>query len=105
MLPRRLRLSREGFKEKKEITKVRTKHFIFSLKESAQNKGYGIVVSKKVISSAVKRHALKRKIREVVKVLPQVQGSAVLQVHTKNTQLSYSEVKREIENTLVRKRA
>lgn len=66
MLPRRSRLSREGFDSIMRSRRYSSPHFSLSIQENGLYSGLGIVISKKVAKLAVSRHLLKRRISSVL---------------------------------------
>jgi ribonuclease P protein component len=66
MLPKNIRLSREGFDEAFKAKRSHTEHFIVSFTDNTILGGSAVIVSKKVAKTSVARHALKRKVRALL---------------------------------------
>lgn len=67
MLPRNLRLSRQGFDGMRGARTARSPHFSLSYKELAEHAGIAVVVPKKSVRSAVRRHLMKRRLLHLLR--------------------------------------
>jgi ribonuclease P protein component len=108
MIPRRLRLSRRDFENAvrgTDLMRATSPHFAISYAPSPTKGGCGVVVAKKVEKSSVKRHLLKRRIREVLRA--HCDKDSVLIVYARNGSqtLSFDDLKAELDTLIKRTRA
>ncbi len=97
MIPRSLRLSREGFEDSRGLRRVQSAHFSISYGVSADaTGGSAIIVPKKAVSGAVARHLLKRRVRAIIR--PYSAKGRILIVSAKkgSQELSYAEIENEL---------
>lgn len=66
MLPRTLRLTRQGFSSAKNLRRVTSPHFSISYQNKVATGGSAVIVSKKTIKSSVGRHTFKRRVRSIL---------------------------------------
>jgi len=66
MLPKRRRLSREGFDTARSLKRAASRHFSVSYGRQEGAGGAAVVVSKKVAKLAVSRHLLKRRVLAIL---------------------------------------
>ena len=74
MFARSLRLSRAGFERTRSLRRASAPHFSVSYGSLGQDAGLGVIVPKKVVKSAVARHRLKRRLREILRTLAATGG-------------------------------
>jgi len=99
MIPRRLRLSRKDFESVvrgKELMRALGPHFSISYGPAPEGGGCGIVVPKKVEKSSVKRHLLKRRIREVLKGYCSSDRVLIVYARPGSEKLSFEELSKEL---------
>ncbi|HYE22917.1 MAG TPA: ribonuclease P protein component [Candidatus Paceibacterota bacterium] len=108
MIPRRLRLSRKDFESVvsgKELMRAVSPHFSISYGSSPAKGGCGVVVSKKVERSSVKRHLLKRRIREVLREYCSTDHIFIVYARPGAETLSFADLSAELSAELERIRA
>lgn len=66
MLPRTLRLTRQGFASAKNLRRATSTHFSISYQKGVLDGGSAVIVSKKTIKSSVGRHTFKRRARAIL---------------------------------------
>lgn len=81
MLPRKLRLSRRGFSEARGLRRAASQHLSISYGLAREHGGAAAVVPKKIASSSVRRHVLKRRI--LAGLAPYASNERVLIVHAR----------------------
>jgi len=81
MLPRAIRLSRKGFETLTHSRRAASEHFSLSFQKNTTQGGSAVIISKKIITQAVKRHEFKRRVRAIV--LPHSNQSTKLVVYGK----------------------
>ncbi len=96
MLPRRSRLSREGFDSLMRSRRYSSPHFSLSIQENGQYAGLGVVISKKVAKLAVSRHLLKRRISSVLAPFHTDSRALALFAKPGSKELPFSELKSEL---------
>lgn len=67
MFPRSLRLGRQGIEKSRKLSRTTTGHFSISYGVLPDTAGLGVIVPKKAVKSAVQRHRLKRRLREILR--------------------------------------
>ena len=108
MIPRRLRLSRQDFESvtsRKDLMRATSPHFAVTYGSAPKEGGCGIVVSKKVERSSVKRHLLKRRIREVLREHCSRDFVLIVYARPKSQLLAFDELKTELETLIEQTRA
>jgi ribonuclease P protein component len=95
MLPRRKRLSRQGFSETARGKSVTSKHLtlVFGTSEAG---GCAAVVSKKVAKRSVDRHLLKRRILECMREKCSSSRYLVVYAKTGSPKLSFKDLSAEL---------
>lgn len=96
MLPRRARLSREGFDSLAKARRFSTRHFSLSVEENGPFSGVGVVVPKKVARFAVGRHLLKRRIYSILADFQNSSRALAVFVRPGSNALSFEELKQEL---------
>ncbi len=98
MFPQSKRLSRTAFPSALKGRRVSSPHLsaVFS-KETA---GYAVVVSKKVAKLSVTRHKIKRRVLEALRTLPLPSLALILFPKVSVAQMTYQEVREELEGLL-----
>lgn len=100
MFPRSLRLSRAGFGRSRTLPRKSTPHFSISGGRLPNAAGIGIIVPKKAVKSAVERHTLKRRLREILRELCKGSDASgmtlVVTARSGAASLRYEEIKREL---------
>lgn len=99
MFPRSLRLSRAGFDQSRKLSRKTTAHFSISYGAGIVAAGIGVIVPKKAVRSAVDRHRLKRRIREIVRTCVKQGGFpdiVVISARTGSSELSFQAITDEL---------
>ncbi len=107
MIPRRLRLSRKDFESVvrgKELMRALGPHFSISHGPAPSAGGCGVVVSKKVEKSSVKRHLLKRRIREVLRSYCSPDEVLIVYARPGSQNLSFEELSKELTEQIERRK-
>lgn len=100
MLPRRNRLSREGFDSLSNARRYSSKHFSVAVSKSTQIQGFGVVVSKKVSRLSVGRHLIKRRIYSVLKDFGATNSALIVYVRPGAEKLPFSTLRAELTELL-----
>jgi len=95
MLPRELRLSREGFEQARGLKRAASQHFSLSYGPMEKG-GTAVVISKKAAKLAVTRHLLKRRILSVVRPYARTDRALIVHVRPGASTLPFSELKDEL---------
>jgi ribonuclease P protein component len=100
MLPKPLRLSRQGFENTRSLRRTTSPHFSISYGSIPGTGGAAVIVPKKAVKGAVTRHLLKRRIRAII--TPWSAPDQVLIISTRSgaQNLSSAELKDELSTTL-----
>lgn len=107
MIPRRLRLSRRDFESvtrSSELVRATSPHFAVSYSPSPQG-GCGVVAAKKVERSSVKRHLLKRRMREVLRKYCVSDSALIVYARPGSQDLSFEDLEKELSALIERVRA
>lgn len=98
MLPRPLRLTRQGFSNTRGLKRVHSTHFSLSYGhvEVAGLGGSGVIVPKKAVKGSVARHLLKRRVRAVLLPYSNPSGIFIVSARAKADTLSYQELEGEL---------
>lgn len=100
MVPRSLRLGRQGFEQSGSLPRTATPHFSISYGTLPNAAGIGVIVPKKVVKSSVERHQLKRRVREIARELVVHQNisktALIIVTRAGASKLSFDELKREL---------
>lgn len=107
MIPRRLRLSRKDFESVtsgKGLMRATSPHFAVSYGPAEPISGCGVIVAKKVEKSSVKRHLLKRRIREVLKATCSPTQVLIVYARPGAQTLSFEEISLELTELIERTR-
>lgn len=105
MIPRRLRLSRKDFESVtsgKSLVRATSSHFAISYGPAEAAGGCGVVVSKKVERSSVKRHLLKRRMREVLRNFCSKDRILIVYARPGAQTLSFEELNQELSELIER---
>ncbi|MDB4991948.1 MAG: Ribonuclease protein component [Parcubacteria group bacterium] len=100
MLPKTLRLSRQGFESIRGLRRTTSPHFSISYGPAPKTGGSAIIVPKKAVKGAVTRHLLKRRVRAII--LPWSREDQILIISARGgaADLSYSELENELSTAL-----
>lgn len=96
MFPRSLRLSRQGFENTRGLLRASSPHFSISYGPASTHGGAGIIVPKKAVKSAVRRHLLKRRIRAAALPLSDKAHILVVAAKTGADKLAYKDLEDEL---------
>jgi ribonuclease P protein component len=99
VFPRTKRLSRADFPIALKGRRASSEHFVAVFSES--NKGYAVVVPKKVARLSVTRHRIKRQISSILKTLL-LPPALVLFPRSSVNSVSYQDMKVELANLLAK---
>lgn len=100
MLPRRRRLSREGFDSLSKARRFSSTHFSIAVSENGPHKGFGVVVSKKVARLAVSRHLMKRRIYSILSTFNAEKWAVVVYVRAGAEKIPFSSIESELRQLL-----
>ncbi|CAN5710321.1 hypothetical protein BH11PAT2_BH11PAT2_08670 [soil metagenome] len=98
MLPRPLRLTRQGFSNTRGLKRVHSTHFSLSYgkAETEGLGGSGVIVPKKAVRSAVARHLLKRRLRAILLPYSTPSRTLIISARAKADTLSFGELQNEL---------
>lgn len=100
MLPRPLRLSRQGFENARGLRRTTSPHFSISYGPVPSDGGSAVIVPKKAVKGAVTRHLLKRRIRAIITPWSAVNQVLIISVRSGAQKLSAGELKDELSTAL-----
>lgn len=89
----------------KDLMRAMSPHFSISYGPATETGGCGVVVSKKVEKSSVKRHLLKRRIREVLREHCTKDFILIIYARAGAQLLSFEEIAAELNESIARIRA
>ncbi|MDB5190015.1 MAG: Ribonuclease protein component [Parcubacteria group bacterium] len=98
MLPRPLRLTRQGFSNTRGLKRVHSAHFSLSYgnAETEGLGGSGVIVPKKVVKGSVDRHLLKRRLRAFLLPYSTPSRIFIVSARAKADTLSYKDLEHEL---------
>lgn len=96
MFPRSLRLGRHGFEQSRGLSRTTTPHLTISYGVLPNDAGIGVIVPKKVLKSAVDRHRLKRRLRELLRGRGVPGKTIIVVARTGAGALTYDELESEL---------
>jgi ribonuclease P protein component len=100
MLPRLLRLSRQGFENARGLRRTTSPHFSISYGHTPGQGGSAVIVPKKVIKGAVTRHLLKRRVRAILAPWSDKELTLILSARKGAAELPYPELQDELSSAL-----
>lgn len=100
MLPRSLRLMREGFSHYSGLKRTGTPHFSISYGLVPSDGGSAVIVPKKVIASAVARHQMKRRLRALLRPWSAKDRVIIVSVRKGAGELSFADIEHELSDAL-----
>ncbi len=100
MLPRSLRLTREGFSHYSGLKRTGTPHFSISYGSVPSRGGSAVIVPKKVLASAVARHRVKRQLRALLRSWSAKDRVIIVSVRKGAGELSYADMEHELSSAL-----
>lgn len=101
MIPRSLRLTRAGFENAKKLSRASSAHFSFSYGVAEPGLGgTAVIVAKKGVRGSVERHALKRRIRAVLRPWSSRERVLIVTARAGALELPFAEIERELSLTL-----
>ena len=86
----------------KDLMRAMGPHFSISYGPTPETGGCGVVVSKKVEKSSVKRHLLKRRIREVLRNYCSKDHTLIVYARPGSQELSFEELSKELSEQIER---
>lgn len=99
MFPRSLRLGRHGIEQSRKLSRTTTGHFSISYGTLPNTAGLGVIVPKKAVKSAVHRHQLKRRLREILRDFAkrsQIPTTVVVAARAGSDTLTFSQIQDEL---------
>jgi RNase P protein component len=100
MLPRPLRLTRQGFENTRGLRRTTSAHFSISYGQIPGSGGSAIIVPKKVVKGAVARHLLKRRVRAIIQPWSAADRTLILSARSGAIELNSTELKDELSKAL-----
>jgi len=103
MIPRSLRLTRQGFELARGLRRTASPHFAISYSlpgEKIPENGSAVIVAKKIVKGAVTRHLLKRRIRAILRPWSAEDRILIVSARKDADTLSFSEMNSELSSTL-----
>ncbi len=100
MLPRSLRLTREGFSHYSGLKRASTPHFSISYGPVLSGGGSAAIVPKKAVASAVARHRMKRRLRALLRPWSAKDQVIIISARTGAAELSFADMEHELSEAL-----